>query len=199
MIDYAARRFREEVAQWPDGTYEADAYVDHDPLGNPDIHLHVKVTVAGDSLTIDFTGSDTRPEIQAWSTYGNTRGYMVGQLAVDDGPGDPEERGLLRVDRADRAEGLRAQPAAGQAGLGAAPTIPGVEVGEAIAVAMQHVLPERACRRSTRSACRRSSSASTRAPVRAFIDHSVDVYAGLVQRVEGHGRLGRAERRRSAT
>ena len=48
MIDYAARRFREEVAQWPDGEYEADAYVDHDPLGNPDIHLHVKVTVAGD-------------------------------------------------------------------------------------------------------------------------------------------------------
>ena len=61
MIDYAARRFREEVAQWPDGEYEGDAYVDHDPLGNPDIHLHVKVTVEGDALTIDFTGSDTRP------------------------------------------------------------------------------------------------------------------------------------------
>src|SRR4051812_36387886 len=54
MIDYAARRFREEVAQWPDGVYEADAYVDHDPLGHPDIHLHVKVTVAGDELTVDF-------------------------------------------------------------------------------------------------------------------------------------------------
>ena len=61
MIDYAARRFREEVAQWPDGVYEADAYVDHDPLGNPDVHLHVKVTVDGDQLTIDFTGTDTRP------------------------------------------------------------------------------------------------------------------------------------------
>ena len=48
MIDYAARRFREEVAAWPDGVYEADAYVDHDPLGNPDIHLHVKITVDGD-------------------------------------------------------------------------------------------------------------------------------------------------------
>src|SRR6516225_506344 len=40
MIDYAAKRFREEVETWPDGVYEADAYVDHDPLGNPDIHLH---------------------------------------------------------------------------------------------------------------------------------------------------------------
>ncbi len=59
--------------EWPDGVYEGDAYVDHDPLGNPDVHLHVKVTVAGDALTIDFTGSDSRPELQAWSTYGNTR------------------------------------------------------------------------------------------------------------------------------
>ena len=103
MIDYAARRFREEVAAWPDGVYEADAYVDHDPLGNPDIHLHVKITVDGDDLTIDYTGSDTRPEIQAWSTFGNTRGYTVGQIAVDDGSGDPEERGLLRPDQAGRA------------------------------------------------------------------------------------------------
>src|SRR5829696_9150469 len=81
MIDYAARRFREEVTAWPDGVYEADAYVDHDPLGNPDIHLHVKITVEGDNLTIDYSGSDMRAEIQAWSTFGNTRGYTVGQIA----------------------------------------------------------------------------------------------------------------------
>ena len=29
MIDYAPARFREEVASWPDGVYEGDAYVDH--------------------------------------------------------------------------------------------------------------------------------------------------------------------------
>src|SRR4051795_10230088 len=38
MIDYAAKRFREEVSAWPDGVFEGDAYVDHDPLGHPDIH-----------------------------------------------------------------------------------------------------------------------------------------------------------------
>ena len=111
MIDYAARRFREEVAAWPDGVYEGDAYVDHDPLGNPDIHLHVKITVDGDDLTIDYTGSDTRQEIQAWSTFGNTRGLHGRPDRLDDGPGDPEERGLLRPDQAGRAAGLRAQPA----------------------------------------------------------------------------------------
>src|SRR5438477_4331016 len=54
MIDYAERRFREEVAAWPDGVYEADAYVDHDPLGHRDIHTHVKLTIDGDRLTIDY-------------------------------------------------------------------------------------------------------------------------------------------------
>ena len=42
MIDYAAKRFAEEITAWPDGVYEGDAYVDHDPLGNPDIHLHAR-------------------------------------------------------------------------------------------------------------------------------------------------------------
>src|SRR5215467_13281136 len=58
MIDYAARRFRREVATWPDGTYEADAWVDHDPIGNQDIRVHVAVTVSGDRLKVDFTGTD---------------------------------------------------------------------------------------------------------------------------------------------
>ena len=82
-------------ASGPTASYEADAYVDHDPLGNPDVHLHVKVTVAGDSLTIDFTGSDSRPEIQAWSTYGNTRGYTVGQIASMMDPEIPKNEGFF--------------------------------------------------------------------------------------------------------
>src|SRR5436305_4172834 len=73
----ATRRFSQEIASWPDGTYEADVYVDHDPAGNKDIHVHVAVTVDGDHLIIDFDGSDTRSDIQAWSTYGNTRGNVI--------------------------------------------------------------------------------------------------------------------------
>ncbi len=81
VIAFAKRRFREEVAKWPDGVYESDVYVDQDPHGNQDIHVHCKVTVQGSDLTLDFTGSDTRSEIQAYSTFGNTRGYVVAQLA----------------------------------------------------------------------------------------------------------------------
>src|SRR4051812_4405563 len=82
MIDYAARRFREEVAHWPDGEYEAGACGHHDPLGNPDIHLHVKVPLAGDALASASPGTDPRAQLQSWSPYGNTRGYSVGQIAA---------------------------------------------------------------------------------------------------------------------
>src|SRR5919206_1673901 len=95
MIDYASRRFREEVRAWPDGSYEADAYVDHDPLGNLDVHLHVKITVDGDRLIIDYTGSDTRAELQAWSTYGNTRGYTIAQIAAMMDPEIPKNEGFF--------------------------------------------------------------------------------------------------------
>src|SRR5581483_11435645 len=80
-IEDATRRFSAEIAQWPDGTYEADVYVDHDPAGNKDIHVHCAITVDGDRLIIDFEGSDDRPNIHAWSTFGNTRGNVIAQLA----------------------------------------------------------------------------------------------------------------------
>src|SRR6266571_2711703 len=95
IIAHARRRFREEVARWPDGVYESDAYVDHDPHGKKDIHVHCKVTVAGSDLRVDFTGSDDRPDIQAYSTFGNTRGYVVAQLASMMDPKIPKNEGFL--------------------------------------------------------------------------------------------------------
>ena len=116
MIDYAERRFREEVAAWPDGVYEADAYVDHDPLGNPDIHIHVKITVDGDRLKIDYTGSDMRSEIQAWSTFGNTRGYTVAQIASMMDPAIPKNEGFFDSIELIVPPGCVLNPPAGQAG-----------------------------------------------------------------------------------
>ena len=164
MIDYAARRFREEVTAWPDGVYEADAYVDHDPLGNPDVHLHVKITVDGEKLTIDYSGSDTRPELQAWSTFGNTRGYTVGQIASMMDPEIPKNEGFFDQIKLVVPEGCVLNPPPGKP-VSAGTHHPGADVGEVIAVAMQHVLPDKAVPADLQDrASRRSSSASTRSP-----------------------------------
>jgi N-methylhydantoinase B len=134
-IDYAARRFRAEVGAWPDGVYEADAWVDHDPIGNQDIRVHVKITVHGDRLTVDFTGSDERQDLKAYSSYGNTRGYVVAQLATMMDPGIPKNEGFFDSIELIVPEGCVLNPSPGRT-VAAGTHHPGVEVGEAIAKAL---------------------------------------------------------------
>jgi N-methylhydantoinase B len=177
MIDYAARRFREEVAEWPDGVYEADAYVDHDPLGNPDIHLHVKITVEGDNLTIDYSGSDMRPEIQAWSTFGNTRGYTVGQIASMMDPEIPKNEGFFDQIKLVVPEGCVLNPPAGKP-VSAGTHHPGADVGEVIAVAMQHVLPDKAVPQTYKTGIPTIIVGQDPSTGQTFTDHSAEVYAG---------------------
>jgi N-methylhydantoinase B len=177
MIDYAARRFREEVAAWPDGFYEADAYVDHDPLGNPDIKLHVKITVEGDDLKIDYTGSDTRQEIQAWSTFGNTRGYTVGQIASMMDPEIPKNEGFFDQIRLTVPQGCVLNPHPSKP-VSAGTHHPGADVGEVIAVAMQHVLPDKAVPQTYKTGIPTIIVGVDPRTGQSFTDHSAEVYAG---------------------
>ncbi len=177
MIDYAARRFREEVAAWPDGTYEADTYVDHDPLGHPDIHLHVKIDVAGERLTIDFTGTDDRQEIQAWSTFGNTRGYTVGQIAAMMDPEIPKNEGFFEEIELVVPPGCVLNPSPGKP-VSAGTHHPGAEVGEVIALALQHVLPEKAVPQVYKTGIPTVIVGVDPRTGASFTDHSAEVYAG---------------------
>src|SRR4051795_5444552 len=184
MIDYAARRFHEEVSLWPDGVYEGDAYVDHDPLGNPDIHIHAKITVDGDALTIDFSGSDTRPEIQAWSTYGNTRGYTVGQIASLMDPEIPKNEGFFEQIKLVVPKGCVLNPDPGKP-VSAGTHHPGADVGEVIAVAMQYVLPERAVPQTYKTGIPTIIVGVDPHTGAAFTDHSAEVYAGWCNAAKG--------------
>ena len=184
MIDYAANRFREEVAAWPDGEYEADSYVDHDPLGNPDVHLHVKITVAGDELTIDFTGSDTRPHLQAWSTFGNTRGYTVGQIASMMDPEIPKNEGFFESIKLVVPSGCVLNPPPGKP-VSAGTHHPGADVGEVIALAMQHVLPDKAVPQTYKTGIPTVIRGVDPRTGREFVDHSAEVYAGWCNAAKG--------------
>ncbi len=184
MIDYAARRFREEVGAWPDGVYEADAYVDHDPLGNPDVHLHVKITVEGDALAIDFTGSDTRQELQAWSTFGNTRGYTVGQIASMMDPEIPKNEGFFEQIKLTVPEGCVLNPTPGRP-VSAGTHHPGADVGEVIALAMQDVLPDKAVPQTYKTGIPTIIVGIDPHTGQQFTDHSAEVYAGWCNAAKG--------------
>jgi N-methylhydantoinase B len=138
------RRFRAQVAQWSDGDYEADVFIDHDTMGTRDVRVHVCCRVRGDQLTVDMTGSDARPELVCvWNTFSNTRGYAMAQLASMVDPTIPKNEGLFDAVEMIVPEGSILQPPPGKpAALGA--FHPAVEVGEAICVALAPILPDRA-------------------------------------------------------
>ena len=188
-IDYARRRFREEVAAWPDGVYEASAWVDNDPLGNTDIVVHVKITVDGDRLTVDFTGSDTRPNIAANSTFGNTRGYVVAQLASMMDPSIPKNEGFFDGIELIVPKGCCLNPQDNRP-VAAGTHHPGVEVGEAIAKAMAQVIPERCCPQIYKMGMPTVIYGTHPRTGKMFIDHSVDTFAAYCGAVAGRDGWG---------
>jgi N-methylhydantoinase B len=188
-IDYAARRFRAEVGAWPDGVYEADAWVDHDPIGNQDIRVHVKITVHGDRLTVDFTGSDERQDLKAYSSYGNTRGYVVAQLATMMDPGIPKNEGFFDSIELIVPEGCVLNPSPGRT-VAAGTHHPGVEVGEAIAKALARVLPDRACPQIYKLGTPTVIIGTQPESGEMFVDHSVDALAAYCSAVKGQDGWG---------
>jgi len=184
MIDYASERFREEVTDWPDGTYEADCWVDHDPLGHQDVHLHVTITVDGDRLGIDFTGTDTRQELQAWSTFGNTRGYTIAQIAAMMDPEIPKNEGFFEAIDLIVPQGCVLNPEADRP-VSAGTHHPGAEVGEVIALALQHVLAHKAVPQVYKTGIPTVISGIDPRTGRTFTDHSAEVYAGWCNAAEG--------------
>lgn len=66
-MDHSERRFREWVSRLPDGTYEFEDWGDRDlgKEGEPPIRVHCKMTISGDQVTMDWSGSDPAP-VASW-------------------------------------------------------------------------------------------------------------------------------------
>ncbi|MBI5921817.1 MAG: hydantoinase B/oxoprolinase family protein [Betaproteobacteria bacterium] len=57
-LDLAERRMRKAIAEMPDGTWEAEEFMDDDALGTDPVKLKVAFTVKGDQAEIDFSGTE---------------------------------------------------------------------------------------------------------------------------------------------
>lgn len=59
FVSRSEARLRKQLARWPDGDSEAEAFTDNDgaDLDKP-VRVRVKITKEGDSLELDFSGSD---------------------------------------------------------------------------------------------------------------------------------------------
>jgi N-methylhydantoinase B len=57
LIDYSARLMRHTIAAIPDGVYEAEDALDDDGITAEPVRLAVRVSVRGERVVVDFTGS----------------------------------------------------------------------------------------------------------------------------------------------
>lgn len=71
--DYSERRMRAEIAEMPDGVYPFEDFcADNDGVTDTPVRLKLTVTIDGDSMTVDFTGSDPQRKGPVNCTYGVT-------------------------------------------------------------------------------------------------------------------------------
>ena len=57
MITYAEKRTREAISDLPDGEHSAEDCMEGDGITDEDITIRATVTVEGDSMRIDFSGT----------------------------------------------------------------------------------------------------------------------------------------------
>ena len=73
ILSATERQVRRFISGWPDGVYHGESFVDDDGFDSKLVPIRAKVTIAGDSLTIDL--SDSSPQVEGFinSAYANTR------------------------------------------------------------------------------------------------------------------------------
>jgi N-methylhydantoinase B len=80
IFDQSERHARAVVHSIPDGVYEAESFMDDDGVAvGKRIPVRVKVTVAGDDMTIDLSG--VGPQVAGYFNSGSTAGRSAAQVA----------------------------------------------------------------------------------------------------------------------
>ncbi len=80
LMDYSERWMRSEIERIPDGVYEFTDYMEDDGVVAEPVKLHVTVTVEGDRLIVDWTGSSPQVRGPINATYGVTAGAVYNAI-----------------------------------------------------------------------------------------------------------------------
>ena len=97
LLDYAERMTREEIRQWPDGTYEFTDYIDDDGFIDTPLPIAIAITVHGDSVTVNYEGSASQvpAALNSTKSYTNSCTYLSVRCVLK---GDiPNNAGVFRA------------------------------------------------------------------------------------------------------
>lgn len=96
VLDYTQQMTAAAVSRIPDGVYEASDYVDSDGFSDEPVTVHVRLTVRGDRIGVDLSGSDPVTVGPINSPYANTASAIYYSLKFFLNPDAPPNAGLYR-------------------------------------------------------------------------------------------------------
>lgn len=141
LIDYTERLVRTEIASWPKRSHTFTDYLDNDGVGGGPVRIHVTVTVQGDTLTADFTGSSTQVRGALNSTLSFTASVVAFCVRSVLGIEIPNTAGMFKPLRIIAPEGtvVNAMMPAASSMRG----VTGFRIADAVFGALASLLPER--------------------------------------------------------
>jgi N-methylhydantoinase B len=110
ILDQAEERVRTRITEIPDGSYAFEDWMDDYGPGTDPIRIAVTVTVDGDTMHIDFDGTDPQPESGLNSYFNYTRSYTYMAVKCLTDPRGPMNSGALRPVTISAPEGSFVNP-----------------------------------------------------------------------------------------
>ncbi len=110
LLDYGEQLTRKAIAAWPDGTYSFTDYIDGDGFSPDPIPIVCRITVAGDHLTVDFSGTSpqVRGAINSTLSFTKSATYLSIRCAL--GADVPNNAGIYRCITVTAPEGSVLNP-----------------------------------------------------------------------------------------
>jgi N-methylhydantoinase B len=93
LLDYGERRMTAALSALPDGVFEFEDYMEH---GDRDVAIRVRISIEGQGLTADFTGSDGQLAANFNAVEAVTRSCLYYAVRVATDPTIPANGGCYR-------------------------------------------------------------------------------------------------------
>ena len=144
ILDHGDTLLREAVEQLPDGVYESESGFDDDCFEDLDSKIRVKITIEGDKMIVDFTGTDDQIKGFKNSSLANTYSSVYSALSTFFDPSIPRNEGTFRSVTVVTPEGtlVNARP---PAPTNMCTVFPAQQIIHAVWQALGQAEPSRAC------------------------------------------------------
>ncbi|SFE80586.1 hydantoinase B/oxoprolinase family protein [Alteribacillus iranensis] len=140
-LDYTQKMTKNAISQLPDGEYEASDYIESDGFTDDPVRIKIKLTVNGDRIGVDFTGSSPATIGPINSPYANTASAVYYSLKFFLNPEAPANAGMYRQIDINIPEGTWMNPTWPSPVLGCT-TASSSKVTSAIWLALAEAIPD---------------------------------------------------------